>query len=228
MPISFANIPANIKVPMYYVEVDPSMAGLPSINLIALLTGIMLASYQSVETAVVASGGSGYTAGNTIDLGNGVVVTVDTVTAGAVATATLTDPGTIAADATPPANPVPQVSSSGGGTGATFTLTWQTTNHPNAGTATPNVPVPVGSQAMADQFFGAGSELSRMFQAFYPQQFRQRGLGPADGRTGGLVGRHWRDRHYRAADAGRDLASLSRWDAHPDQHHDDRHDRRHR
>ena len=167
MPISFANIPANIKVPMYYVEVDPSMAGLPSINLIALLTGIMLASYQSVETAVVASGGSGYTAGNTIDLGNGVVVTVDTVTAGAVATATLTDPGTIAADATPPANPVPQVSSSGGGTGATFTLTWQTTSHPNAGTATPNVPVPVGSQAMADQFFGAGSELSRMFQAFY-------------------------------------------------------------
>ena len=29
MPISFANIPANIKVPLYWVEVDPSMAGLP-------------------------------------------------------------------------------------------------------------------------------------------------------------------------------------------------------
>lgn len=33
MPISFANIPANIKLPLYYIEVDPSMAGLPSVNL---------------------------------------------------------------------------------------------------------------------------------------------------------------------------------------------------
>ena len=83
MPISFANIPANIKVPMYYVEVDPSMAGLPSINLIALLTGIMTAE----------------------------------------------------------------------------------------GSATPDVPVAVGSQSMADQFFGPGSELSRMFQAFFSNNF---------------------------------------------------------
>ena len=43
MPISFANIPANIKVPLYWVEVDPSMAGLPSINLRALLVGTMTA-----------------------------------------------------------------------------------------------------------------------------------------------------------------------------------------
>jgi phage tail sheath gpL-like len=41
MPISFANIPANIKVPLYWVEVDPSMAGLSSINLRALLVGVM-------------------------------------------------------------------------------------------------------------------------------------------------------------------------------------------
>ena len=43
MPISFANIPANIKVPLYWVEVDPSMAGLPTINLRALLVGVMTA-----------------------------------------------------------------------------------------------------------------------------------------------------------------------------------------
>lgn len=83
MAISFANIPANIKVPLYYVEIDPSMAGAPSINLIALMVGVMTAD----------------------------------------------------------------------------------------GTAAPNVPVPVGSQAMADQYFGPGSELSRMFQAFYSNNF---------------------------------------------------------
>jgi phage tail sheath gpL-like len=41
MPISFAQIPQNIKVPLYWVEVDPSMAGLPTINLRALLVGTM-------------------------------------------------------------------------------------------------------------------------------------------------------------------------------------------
>jgi phage tail sheath gpL-like len=79
MPISFANIPANIKVPLYWVEVDPSMAGLPSINLNALLVGVM---------------------------------TTD-------------------------------------------------------GDAVPDVPIPIGSQAQADQHFGMGSELSRMFAAYY-------------------------------------------------------------
>ena len=83
MPISFSNIPANIKVPLYYVEVDPSMAGLPSINLIALMVGIKLP----------------------------------------------------------------------------------------AGIAAPNVAIPIGSQAQADQQFGPGSELSRMFQAYYSNNF---------------------------------------------------------
>jgi len=83
MPISFSNIPANIKIPLYWVEVDPSMAGLPSINLKALMVGTMLAG----------------------------------------------------------------------------------------GTATPNVPVPIGRQSLADQFFGIGSELSRMFQSYYKNNF---------------------------------------------------------
>lgn len=83
MPISFANIPANIKVPLYWVEVDPSMAGLPNINLRALLVGVMIAD------------------------GDGV----------------------------------------------------------------PDVPIPIGSQAQADQHFGQGSELSRMFQAYFANNF---------------------------------------------------------
>src|SRR5215472_3602644 len=83
MPISFANIPQNIKVPLYWVEVDPSMAGLPSINLKALMVGVMTSD----------------------------------------------------------------------------------------GDATADTPIPIGSQAQADQHFGAGSELSRMFQAFYSNNF---------------------------------------------------------
>ena len=139
MPISFANIPANIKVPMYYVEVDPSMAGLPSINLIALLTGIMTSD----------------------------------------------------------------------------------------GTAVPDVPVAVGSQAMADQFFGPGSELSRMFQAFYSNNFANEVWAlpmaepPASTAATGTID------ITADADAGRDAASLYVAGTHiPNQHHDDGHDRR--
>jgi phage tail sheath gpL-like len=42
MPISFSNIPANWRMPLYWVEVDPSMAGLPIIRQPALLVGCML------------------------------------------------------------------------------------------------------------------------------------------------------------------------------------------
>ena len=83
MPISFANIPANIKVPLYWVEVDPSMAGLPTINLRALLVGIMTSD----------------------------------------------------------------------------------------GDAPHDIPLPIGSQAQADQAFGEGSELARMFKAFFANNF---------------------------------------------------------
>jgi phage tail sheath gpL-like len=83
MPISFANIPANIKVPLYWVEIDPSMAGLPTINLRALMVGIKV------------------------------------------------DDGAAPAD----------------------------------------IPLPIGSQAQADQAFGEGSELARMFKAFFANNF---------------------------------------------------------
>jgi phage tail sheath gpL-like len=100
MPISFANIPANIKVPLYWVEVDPSMAGLPSINLRALMVGVM---------------------------------TTD-------------------------------------------------------GDAAPDTPIPIGSQTQADQHFGAGSELSRMFQAYYANNFANEVWGlPVAEPTGGTA-----------------------------------------
>src|SRR4029077_11740736 len=41
MPISFSTTPANLRVPLYWVEVDPSMAGLPILTEPALIVGVM-------------------------------------------------------------------------------------------------------------------------------------------------------------------------------------------
>ena len=41
MPISFNSIPSNWKMPLYWVEVDPSMAGYPTSRLTSLLIGTM-------------------------------------------------------------------------------------------------------------------------------------------------------------------------------------------
>lgn len=80
---------------------------------------------RHVTAATVAAGGTGYAVGNTINLANGVVLTVATVTSGAVATTTITNSGSFpGAPATLPTNPQAQVSTSGSGTGATFNLTW--------------------------------------------------------------------------------------------------------
>src|SRR5215472_3473043 len=93
MPISFSQIPSDIKVPLYWVEVDPSKAGLPTLGLRALLVGTMLG--------------------------------------------------------------------------------------PTLASATPDVPIAIGSQAQADAAFGAGSELSRMFKSYYSNNFANEvwGLG---------------------------------------------------
>jgi phage tail sheath gpL-like len=97
MPISFSQIPANIKVPLYWVEVDPSKAGLPQLGLRALLVGTMLAT----------------------------------------------------------------------------------------GSATPDVPIAIGSQAQADAAYGQGSELSRMFRAYFAANFANEvwGLGVSEPTT---------------------------------------------
>jgi phage tail sheath gpL-like len=79
MPISFSQIPAEIKVPLYWVEVDPSKAGLPVLKQPALLVGTKI----------------------------------------------------------------------------------------TAGAAPIDIPLAIGSQAQADEAFGPGSELARMFRAFY-------------------------------------------------------------
>ena len=83
MPISFSEIPADWRLPLYWVEVDPSKAGIWTINQPALLVGIMTAD----------------------------------------------------------------------------------------GTAVPDVPIAVGTQAQANQQFGQGSQLANMFAAFFRNNF---------------------------------------------------------
>lgn len=83
MPVSFGAIPSNVKVPLYWVEVDPSKAGQPTLGLRALLVGTMTAD----------------------------------------------------------------------------------------GTSDPDVLTAIGTQAAADEKFGQGSELARMFKAFFSNNF---------------------------------------------------------
>lgn len=100
-----------------YTTAPTVTASAPPAGITATLTPLL-----RVLTAPVNAGGAGYAVNDTISLSNGVILTVATVAAGAVATVTITNPGSAA---TLPANPVAQVSSSGGGTGANFNLTWE-------------------------------------------------------------------------------------------------------
>jgi phage tail sheath gpL-like len=48
MPVSFNSIPANWRMPLYWVEVDPSMAGYPRSRLTSLIFGLMTAEGTAV------------------------------------------------------------------------------------------------------------------------------------------------------------------------------------
>lgn len=76
-----------------------------------------------VSSAAVAAGGSGYNVNDTITLTGGAVLTVASVTTGAVTGVTVTTPGSYTSV---PTNPVAQASTSGGGTNATFNLSFAT------------------------------------------------------------------------------------------------------
>lgn len=97
----------------------------PSVNFIGGTPNSAAIASASLSVATQAKnvGGSGFANGDTVNLGNGVVVTVLTNSGGAILTTALTNPGEIDFGDTP-ANPVAQVATSGGGTGATFDLTW--------------------------------------------------------------------------------------------------------
>lgn len=83
---------------------------------------------QVQGTPTVGVGGGGYVAGDRVQFANNVVLVVATVAAGAVTawspiTAMFSSPGQVTTGSTP-ANPVPQLSTTGAGTGATANLVW--------------------------------------------------------------------------------------------------------
>jgi hypothetical protein len=82
--------------------------------------------FSNITAAAVAAGGTGYALNDTITLGaNGVYATlkVTSVSSGAVTAVTVQNAVQVQTKFLP-TNPVPQVLSSGGGTGATFNVTW--------------------------------------------------------------------------------------------------------
>lgn len=122
-------------------------------------------------SATVAAGGANYVVGDTITLSNGVVLTVLTLAGSAVATASVTTPGTAT---TLPANPRAQVSTSGIGTGATFTLAWGLTSVTitNAGQGylvTPTLTFSAGAAA-ATATLGPASVGNPSVPAFFQQR----------------------------------------------------------
>jgi hypothetical protein len=105
-----------------YTSVPSLVASAPqAAPLYSPATARLRATLKLIAAPTVAVGGTGYVANDTITLSNGIVLTVATVTGGAVATITMANPGNLTAGAVP-ASPAAQVSTSGSGTGATFTL----------------------------------------------------------------------------------------------------------
>lgn len=110
--------------------------------------------YKSLAGAAVASGGTGYSVGDTITMGPlGIYGTlqVSAVTGGVITGINSIIGPQVLASALP-ANPVPQVLSSGSGTGATFNLTWG----PSSPFITVNMANSAGISPIVDACFMAG------------------------------------------------------------------------
>jgi hypothetical protein len=81
------------------------------------------ASLKVVGSPTVVGAGTGYVVGDTVTAGNGVFLTVATLSGSGIATVTLANGGSLTSGSVP-TNPVAQVTTTGSGTGATFTLAW--------------------------------------------------------------------------------------------------------
>jgi phage tail sheath gpL-like len=139
------------------------MAGLPSINLRALLVGTMLAGTTVSITGVTWSAGvATYTTSAAHGVPVGGTVTIAGVNPAGYNGTFTAGTGTTGSTIMVPIATSPGTYVSGGTAYHSATA---------GGKATPNIPVPIGSQAQSIEAFGAGSELDRMFRAFYANNF---------------------------------------------------------
>lgn len=176
----------------YTITVNGAYTVVPSVTVAPSGGGISSATANAelwvVGTPTIGAAGTGYAANDTITLSNGVIVVVNTIGGGgAVATykAISVAPGfhgAITSGATP-ANPVVQVSTSGGGTGATINLIWGVGRlipvSPGAGyTASPAVSFSSGAAA-ATAVLGPSSDLNPTVPGFFQQRLVLAGLAGA-------------------------------------------------
>jgi phage tail sheath gpL-like len=179
MSISFNHFPANWALPLVWIETDPSQAGTVTQNQPALLVG--QAFVNGAATAVLKSGATGngtiamdanspvhsnavlgqykavFSSATSFTVKDPSNVTVGTGTVGTVFNNQIQF--TITAGATPFAN-LDEFD-------ITVTLV-------PLGSAIPNVPIYVADKADAQAFFGAGSMLERMANAFFNNNFAAR------------------------------------------------------
>jgi hypothetical protein len=94
--------------------------GSPSISATAI------ASLGATSVPTITGAGTGFAVGDTVNFGNGLVLTVLTLSATAIASWAIASGGSITSGSTP-SNPIAQISTSGAGTGATATVTWGVT-----------------------------------------------------------------------------------------------------
>lgn len=125
---------------------------------------IATASLVVVGTPTIGAGGNGYVIGDFITLPNGVIVKVLTLTGSAIATFAIIStagcsPGSLTAGATP-ANPQPQISTTGIGTAATVNLVWgigpATVTQPGNGYTGAVTPTLLGGGAGSGGSYAAG------------------------------------------------------------------------
>jgi hypothetical protein len=94
--------------------------GSPSIGATAI------ASLGAISVPTITGAGTGFVIGDTVNFGNGLVLTVLTVSGGTITSWTIANAGSITSGSTP-SNPIAQISTSGAGVGATATVTWGVT-----------------------------------------------------------------------------------------------------
>jgi len=122
--IVIASLPTSISAGN--VVTAGSYATLPSISVGSPGTGASLSPRMKAVSATIGASGTGYASGDTITLTGGtfttaIVITVLTVSSGAIATFNISTPGNYTVL---PSSPVSQGSTSGSGTGATFNVLW--------------------------------------------------------------------------------------------------------
>jgi uncharacterized protein len=113
---------------------------------------------NSAESAAVAVGGLGYQVGEQLILDHEIILNVNTVgPGGSLLTVSVVGAGFLVGTEEAPATPLPVISSTGAGTGAELTITWETTGE--VATYTAEIvsganPVVAGATAICNQLLG--------------------------------------------------------------------------